>query len=451
MKKNLLFSIAFAALALAACNKQEPDGPGDGGVVEGQPSAMRITLSQNVGTYAASDANETATTSESTINLAKVYVFNAQNTLEAMVDMSSLGPSAPFAITSGSKKIFVAANFDPTSHAATSFVPTVGSTLVSDFEKVVLTGLSGTLNDPKNIAAADAMWMTTFKSDVADGGLFDAINVPTSATMENPHQETVNVGRLSAKVVLNLNTSNSGVLNAKIDETYTPKWMMMNNPVRSNLVGRYAGGILQTPLRTDNTSTNFWDTEEKNVDTYRDGWGGTDDTYSSFYVTENSRDKTSILYGNTTLARIAIKWTPTVLYDGGTDEVSTASYIPNADFYVIVDNEGNVLNGRLYIDQPVETVVQKHVNGGTVENNVKAYTDGIGYYFVPIRDLADTDLDRSFSVERNHLYRINVSKINSVGDPDGEPDPNTPIVTSSAMEVSITVSPWVAKDINTEI
>lgn len=447
MRKNLLFSVAFAALALAACNKQEPDAPGTGGVVEGQPAMMQVSLTQNVGTYASPDADAPATDGEKEITSAVVYVFNAQNTLEAMQTMTSATSSA-FPVTSGSKKVFVAVNFAPAT-AATSFTPTVGSTLSSQFEAALLESLNLTQDDAKNYAQSGKMWMTSFKDNVADGGLYDEIVVPTTATESSPHKATVTVGRLSAKVVLNLNSSNSGVLNATIDPDVSPQWNVMNIPVKSNLVGQYKGGILQTPLRSDATESNYFDTQLKDVDAYNADWGGTSNSYSPVYVTENSRAKESILYGNTTLARIAIKWTPTVIYDGNTDEETT--YTDDTDFYVIVANDGTVLNDRLYASKPTDNIVQDYVSNGTQANNVKTYTGGIGYYFVPVRDLADTDLDRSFSVERNHLYRIHVSKINSVGDPDGKPDPDTPIVTSSAMDVTITVSPWVVKDINTEI
>lgn len=95
---------------------------------------------------------------------------------------------------------------------------------------------------------------------------------------------------------------------------------------------------------------------------------------------------------------------------------------------------------------------------GIAENSelIKEYTgDGnkgaTCYYKYWIRHMNNKNNEQmgpmEFAIVRNNVYKLSVSKVNDLGDPTGEIDPNNPDETSKMyLSVKVSILPWVVRD-----
>lgn len=451
MKMTKYFVGAMAAMALIACSKEEAGSNGDNGVVEGLPAAVSFRFQQATapGTY----ATENGTTEEGSMKTAQILIFNNSNVLEHIerIDqVSADGKSSEFQITSGRKSIFVAVNFKVEEKFetadGTSVNPVVGTLTYSELLKAYANLDATALGEATS--TTNGFWMTNvgeFDKN-ADDGTFSG-NVVERVTVK-PNQTatqdfTVQIGRIVSKV--RINTDNTQLNAANTDSDAFDKDLIVfqtaNNPTKTYLLERYATNdktVLTPHYLTDYDAQNYFRAEKTAYDK------------TAKYMPENSHSK--VHRGAIPAIVVRLQWAPDVVYNAqGTEDTG---YQIGSTFWGLKEKK----EGGTYLTSPVFSAAPEDAAFTAFGLNkddydVLEYTDAQTYYPVFIEDQAITSpLPAKYMAVRNYLYNVAINNINGLGSNTGEiTDPDQPIVSTANITVTITVSPWTVKNINTDL
>lgn len=450
MKMTKYFVGAMAAMALIACSKEEAGSNGDNGVVEGLPAAVSFRFQQAAapGTY----ATETGTIEEGTMKTAQILIFNNSNVLEhieTIDQVSADGKSSEFQITSGRKSIFVAVNFKVEEKfktaEGTSVNPVVGTLTYSELLKAYA-NLDATVL-AEATSTTNGFWMTNIgefdKNE--DDGTFSG-NVVERVTVQ-PNQSSVqnfnvSIGRIVSKV--RVNTDNA-VLNApNTDSDSFSKddivFQTANNPKKTYLLERYVTNdkAVLTPYYTEaHDANNYFRAAESEY------------SKEDKYMPENSHSQ--VLRGAIPAIVVRLQWAPEMVYNA--QGMQDDSYTPGTTFYALQRKQDNSnLSSYIFSAQPTSDAFTQ-LGLTESEYNVIEYTDGQVYYPVFIEDQEITSpLPAKYMAVRNYLYNVAINNINGLGsNRDNITDPTQPIVSTANITVTITVSPWTVKNINTDL
>ncbi len=440
--KSIIAGMLSTMLLAVGCNKE------DGG--------NRVTPEAGVKTYASfsvSLLNQSTRAASNDLNAAAeetkisdlyIYIFNGgvlETKGKITLGVDNKGITA-LATTTGTKTIYAVANYNNAQRA-------IGS-LQSDFEKQL-------------IAATDI---------AEENGFFMAGKTEatlTKQTEEEAKQDAklikISVARGAAKVQMQFEANvpvkpvvNATVANAKFtlaqqnSQTYLAKLIVE---------GFSPKGKKAEQQDNDNDGTYDHLTKLPTTDV-EFKWINAATTYqntyaNSKYLAENVNEAPTT--GNTSYVLVSLQVTPQAKADG-TGAVTATPLTPGTTFYVLAKKEaasGKITFATkedkiLYFEQETDATTYKNAQVDLATYEVLAYTNGISYYRLNIRDIRETTLTKKYAVNRNHYYKVNITEISNLGFNTAAgtipTEPTTPLETQTHISADITIEPWTVVDMN---
>lgn len=439
--KSIIAGMLSTMLLAVGCNKE------DGGNLVTPEAGVKTYASFSVSllnqsTRAASN-DSNAVTEETKISDLYIYIFNGgvlETKGQITLNTDNKGTTA-LATTTGTKTIYAVPNYNAKGD--------IGS-LQSDFEKQL-------------IAATDI---------AEENGFFMAGK--TEATLTEKTQEQaiedanlikISVARGAAKVQMQFGTNVpvKPVVNASVAEA---KFSLAQQNSQMYLAKLTAGEFSpkgKTAEQKDDDQDGTYDhlTKLPQADAIKWTAGLTayDNAFAnSQYLAENVNQTPTT--GNTSYVLVSLQVTPQAKADG-TGNVIATPLTPGTTFYVLAKKE--VSSGKitfaskddkiLYFEQETDATTYKNaqqVDLATYE--VLAYTNGISYYRLNIRDIRENDLTKKYAVNRNHYYKVNITEISNLGFNTAAgtipTDPTTPLETQTFISADITIEAWTVVDMN---
>lgn len=420
--------------ALAGCTNEKVEccgNPGDSDI-PAEESYARLTIINGTRGRAAGGATQNTEGTESNIaGTVKVVIFKApEGSFEKEYDLNCIGGvTDQFTISPGEKYIYVFSN-NPALSAASGYRGT--------YERKILQDAFATADLP-DIANNDFFIGTLWGKSVTvdDGGTVDTpVNIP------------LEIGRIAAKV--KLGSIKKGDNSNMEGEFLTPEYRLGSVPRNYFLVGQHEGTI--APPQTghgkvisavhEESWENSSDPGKQNpVFTNYQGYKAvsqpTTPLTDFFYTIENTTkldQQNHQYYGNTTYIQLKTQYEPTDAEIRSHQDISQAgSRNPDGTFYTIV------IGGERYIvdDDPASTL---QPDAGT---EIKHYDKGLNYHKFAIRDKDErTDMEKQYSVIRNHYYEVAVTGIKDLGDPSEIVKPGEIIPQETTVTITVTVLPW---------
>ena len=434
--KSIIAGMLSTMLLAVGCNKE------DGG--------NRVTPEAGVKTYAsfsvsllnqstrAASNDPNAVIEETKISDLYIYIFNGgvlETKGQITLNTDNKGTTA-LATTTGTKTIYAVPNYEANGD--------IGS-LQSDFEKQL-------------IAATDI---------AEENGFFMAGKTEatlTEQTEDEAKQEAnlikISVARAAAKVQMQFETSvpvkpvvNATVANAKFTLAQQNTKMFL---------AKYTYGYMGDTGQTDADKDGTYDHLMKLPTTDELKWIDAGTTYQNTYATskylaENVNENPTT--GNTSYVLVSLQVTPRATADA-TGNVTATPLMPNTTFYVLAKKEAT--SGKitfatnddkiLYFKQESDATTYKTAQGNLNDYEVLAYTNGISYYRLNIRDIRETTLTKKYAVNRNHYYKVNITEISNLGFNTAAgtipTEPTTPLETQTYISADITIEPWTVVDMN---
>ena len=178
---------------------------------------------------------------------------------------------------------------------------------------------------------------------------------------------------------------------------------------------------------------------------------------NSKYLAENVNENPTT--GNTSYVLVSLQVTPQTKADD-TGAVIATPLTPGTTFYVLAKKEAT--SGKitfatkedkiLYFEQETDAATYKNAQVDLTTYEVLAYTNGISYYRLNIRDIRKTNLTEKYAVNRNHYYKVNITEISNLGFNTAAgtipTDPTTPLETQTFISADITIEAWTVVDMN---
>ncbi|MDR1780417.1 MAG: Mfa1 family fimbria major subunit [Tannerella sp.] len=499
MKRNFEFlkrASAKSLAVLAACAAFSygfmsctNDEEGGGGVPEGKPTTFSISIPM-VPTY----ATDPGITTENTWSTCDIWVLNSTGSaVEKHVSLANSAftlnsgiweMNAPIEVLSGQKKIYVGLNIPA------NMVTSIGSGVQAVYTDASLRN---------NITGASAFAMFSDNSTVnsnlstAIANTYDITPDITSPTAAD-NKFTINVRRLAVKVTVERDAAlasapNNQASGATFSVTATDMVYAMGNvntkvyPLQKVL----SSGEIEDPNYTSPPAPTWPGTDPSYVADFVNDFGTvtgagspwityTIPTPGAYVQTHNANASatatSNLKYAveNTsptpywpkllTYASIRVKFTPASLitnYVAGSSATSpgvpTATTSPSSgqmtDMYVCVTAAGQYL----YFDTQAaaDAWLGDSFPPTTMDNNgairMGKYDNQYCYYLVyldPKSDYQISSVDVPYAAVRNFFYKLNVKKINSLGypGPDGQPDDKKPLATKTMISVDVNIMPW---------
>lgn len=439
--KSIIAGMLSTMLLAVGCNKE------DGG--------NRVTPEAGVKTYAsfsvsllnqstrAASNDPNAVTEETKISDLYIYIFNGgvlETKGQITLNTDNKGTTA-LATTTGTKTIYAVPNY--------SAKGDIGS-LQSDFEKQL-------------IAATDI---------AEENGFFMAGKTEATLierTEDEAKQEAnlikISVARGAAKVQMQFGTNVpvKPVVNATVANA---KFTLAQQNSQTYLAKLIAGEFSpkgKTAEQTDADRDGTYDHLTKLPTTDDEfKWINAGTTYQntyadSKYLAENVNENPTT--GNTSYVLVSLQVTPQTKADN-TGAVIATPLTPGTTFYVLAKKDAT--SGKitfatkedkiLYFEQETDAATYKGTQVNLNDYEVLAYTNGISYYRLNIRDIRKTALTEKYAVNRNHYYKVNITEISNLGFNTAAgtipTDPTTPLETQTFISADITIEAWTVVDMN---
>lgn len=416
---NYLAVTVALALGFSSCSSDE-DLAGNGGnpIPTGKATTFTLSIAQPK-TYA-TDPN--ATDAERLMKSVQVFIFSDAGVYEKTELLTAADftqspdneytSAKQISTTVGPKKVYVGVNLP---EAVANKVASVG---ISEIYKVV------TASDLMETANGFAMF-----SKVASDAAFVEDADPTSGTA---NKVSATVARLLAKVSVqggtNYVTTGGKVSNLNFSLSNISKlYYILPN------VSLLSPELLLSQLYKEN---NY-----KAINAVNEPLAST----KVSYVLENAANVA--LQGFATYASISATFIPTdvvklsVAGDGSSDLVAETAPVTAQDFYTVANSAGAL---KFFLDADDAGAYNTHINGANSRLNF--YQGGQCYYKAYLND-AD-----NYKIYRNNFYKVNVTKINRIGDPtDTVPTPDAPIAKPTNITVDIEVESWIENIQNSEL
>lgn len=439
--KSIIAGMLSTMLLAVGCNKE------DGG--------NRVTPEAGVKTYAsfsvsllnqstrATSNDPNAVTEETKIHDLYIYIFNGgvlETKGKISLDTDNKGITA-LATTTGTKTIYAVSNYN-------NAKGDIGS-LQSDFEKQLIAATdiaeeNGFFMAGKTEATLIARTEDEAKQDanlikisVARG----AAKVQMQFGTNVPVKPVVNAKVANAKFTLA--QQNSQMYLAKLVDGVSPKGKTAEQ-TDADRDGTY-DHLTKLPTTDDELK---WINA---VTTYDNAFD------NSKYLAENVNENPTT--GNTSYVLVSLQVTPQAKADG-TGNVIETPLTPGTTFYVLAKKEaasGKITfatkEGKiLYFEQETDAATYKNAQVDLTTYEVLAYTNGISYYRLNIRDIRETDLTKKYAVNRNHYYKVNITEISNLGFNTAAgtipTTPTTPLETQTYISADITIEAWTVVDMN---
>lgn len=408
---NYLALTVALALGFSSCSSDDDlVGNGTNPIPTGKATTFTLSIAQPR-TYAA-DPN--ATTDETKVNSVDVFIFSDADVYEktdrlngsdfSISNDNEYTANKTIATTVGPKKIYVGVNL-PEEVA----------------EKVASQGLSviynvNNANDLMESTNGFAMF-----SKVASNATFVEDDAPTA---ETANKVSATVSRLLAKVSVQQSVSDYNVTGGKVSDLHFSV---------SNITTLY---YILPNLSTFSPINGLSDLY--NEDNYKgvNANGTSIESLKVSYALENA--SATSLQGYSTYASIRGKFLPTnvvkltVPADGSSKLVKDTAPSTPQTFYT-VPNALGVIN--YFTSQADAVAYDAFINSGA--SKLKTYTEGNTFYKAYLNPAGD------YNIFRNNVYKVNITKINGLGDPADIVDtPDKEVSKPTNIDVNIDVESW---------
>lgn len=438
--KSIIAGMLSTMLLAVGCNKE--DGGNRVAPEAGVKTYASFSVSLlNQSTRAAStDPNAVAT--ETKISDLNIYIFNGgvlETKGQITLNTDNKGTTA-LATTTGTKTIYAVANYNNAQGA-------IGS-LQSDFEKQL-------------IAATDI---------AEENGFFMAGKTEATLTEQDENAAIANpiaitVARGAAKVQMQFgdNVPVKSVVNATVaNAKFTLAQQNSQMYLAKLTAGEFSPSGTTAEQKDDDRDGTYDHLTKLPTTDVEFKWINAATTYQNTYATskylaENVNEAPTT--GNTSYVLVSLQVTPQATADA-TGNVTATPLVAGTTFYVLAKKElasGKITfatkeNKILYFKQESEAAAYKTVDLGVADYEVLAYTNGISYYRLNIRDIRETTLTKKYAVNRNHYYKVNITEISNLGFNTAAgtipTDPTTPLETQTYISADITIEAWTVVDMN---
>lgn len=435
--KSIIAGMLSTMLLAVGCNKE--DGGNRVAPEAGVKTYASFSVSLlNQSTRAAStDPNAVAT--ETKISDLNIYIFNGgvlETKGQITLNTDNKGTTA-LATTTGTKTIYAVPNY--------SAKGDIGS-LQSDFEKQLIAATD--IAEENGFFMAGKTEATLTEQD-------------ENAAIANPIAITVARGAAKVQMQFGTNVPVKPVVNASVADA---KFTLAQQNSQMYLAKLTAGEFSpkgKTAEQTDADGDGTYDHLTKlqtDAIKWTNGLTTYDNTFAnSQYLAENVNEAPTT--GNTSYVLVSLQVTPQATADA-TGNVTQTALTPGTTFYVLAKKElasGKITfatkeNKILYFKQESDAAAYKTVDQGVADYEVLAYTNGISYYRLNIRDIRETTLPKKYAVNRNHYYKVNITEISNLGFNTAAgtipTEPTTPLETQTHISADITIEPWTVVDMN---
>jgi hypothetical protein len=491
MKTKFYAILLLVAMSLAAC-KKEPRTDGPGGEEQGTAKlTLKIKQARGIVTYTADDPN--ATDEESIVNRVDVFIFDngapygiIHRAITAAADIyvnpadklgEGLKPIELLNVKTGSKRIYVGINLttaivnrivdnyafltDGISFNAGNIAPYSTDQL---FNHLVGTAVTVGSND------ANLVMFNTFDFDDAVPANRNILDI----TDAGPNAITVNVSRMLAKVAVKADEDLSLVVPGGTLSSLRFTAGRTNNRLKLAPLKNFIDGNWNSQLAADYNlnAVDVVDQPYENgvINPANTDWATDFDFEAAatpkIYLPEN----TSELHRHNDVSFVSLRAVFTPSNDGeplgfGTTPTVTGAF-PAGTFYAVFSNDpGAVLTPTPgmaihYFPSTDEAAADAFA---TAHSGVKlTYTGGLCYYRIYLNASGNgTTSGNPYDVLRNVFYKVNITKINTIGTshPDHIPGatgtPGFPggsvVAENAAVTATTVISPPVNADIETTI
>lgn len=439
--KSIIAGMLSTMLLAVGCNKE------DGG--------NRVTPEAGVKTYAsfsvsllnqstrAASTDSNAVEAETKISHLYIYIFNGgvlETKGQITLGTDNKGTTA-LATTTGTKTIYAVPNYDATG--------AIGS-LQSDFEKQLI--------EATDIAEENGFFMAG-KTEAT------LIERTEDEAKQDANLIKISVARGAAKVQMQFeaNVPVKPVVNATVANAKFTLAQQNSQTYLAKLIVEGFSPKGKTAEQTDADNDGTYDHLTKLPTTDDEfKWINVGTTYQntyadSKYLAENVNQTPTT--GNTSYVLVSLQVTPQAKADG-TGAVTATPLMPGTTFYVLAKKEaasGKIIFATkedkiLYFEQETDATTYKNAQVDLTTYEVLAYTNGISYYRLNIRDIRETDLTKKYAVNRNHYYKVNITEISNLGFNTAAgtipTDPTTPLETQTYISADITIEAWTVVDMN---
>lgn len=436
--KSIIAGMLSTMLLAVGCNKE------DGG--------NRVTPEAGVKTYAsfsvsllnqstrAASTDPNAVATETKISDLHIYIFNGgvlETKGKITLNTDNKGTTA-LATTTGTKTIYAVPNY--------SAKGDIGS-LQSDFEKQLIAATD--IAEENGFFMAGKTEATLTEQD-------------ENAAIANPIAITVARGAAKVQMQFGTNVPVKPVVNASVaDAKFTlaqPNSQMYLAKLTAGEFSPKGKTAEQTDADGDGTYDHLTKLPQEDAIKWTNGLTTYDNTFAnSQYLAENVNEAPTT--GNTSYVLVSLQVTPQATADA-TGNVIATPLVAGTTFYVLAKKElasGKITfatkeNKILYFKQESDAAAYKTVDQGVADYEVLAYTKGISYYRLNIRDIRETTLPKKYAVNRNHYYKVNITEISNLGFNTAAgtipTDPTTPLETQTHISADITIEPWTVVDMN---
>lgn len=436
--KSIIAGMLSTMLLAVGCNKE------DGG--------NRVTPEAGVKTYAsfsvsllnqstrAASTDPNAVATETKISDLHIYIFNGgvlETKGKITLNTDNKGTTA-LATTTGTKTIYAVPNY--------SAKGDIGS-LQSDFEKQLIAATD--IAEENGFFMAGKTEATLTEQD-------------ENAAIANPIAITVARGAAKVQMQFGTNVPVKPVVNASVaDAKFTlaqPNSQMYLAKLTAGEFSPKGKTAEQTDADRDGTYDHLTKLPQEDAIKWTNGLTTYDNTFAnSQYLAENVNEAPTT--GNTSYVLVSLQVTPQATA-GATGNVIATPLVAGTTFYVLAKKElasGKITfatkeNKILYFKQESDAAAYKTVDQGVADYEVLAYTKGISYYRLNIRDIRETTLPKKYAVNRNHYYKVNITEISNLGFNTAAgtipTDPTTPLETQTHISADITIEPWTVVDMN---
>lgn len=485
-KMNLLVMslVSAAALSFSSCSSNDDlTGGGTQSQADGVYMTLKISGTTSHGTRTGVETpntTENGTPDESTITQGMLYIYDGQTCVFRKVITSEMFETKPSQTAAGKTKpikvavtgaiktnkeykvYFLANNTTVTDPLAETFTSATGGTDLAKAQNFVMFNQ----NDKTNAAAHSTVKFTDdnkssdnpapageIKLDRVVARIDNPLFAETAKTVDNAAAGTTkNVTSVVASFTYEgyaaSNLNNNSYVMQNWDEkfeTLSVKWVEGANKYyqSKDFFGTlYEGKNLTTTFSKNNTYA--FENTTTDVDKA---------TAVYFQVKANLTDaaKTTADFNDGTFYRYDGRLYTSIqaIYnDAATGAISNpfteTNSITPADVVAKISKDGKLTEDETALAKFRETY------------KIEVYREGMMYYRWAISDMAykpfiESETTHTYSVLRNSIYRLNVTKINEIGkDVPNGPEPDDPVKNPNFyMNVTVSINPWVlnTKDI----
>ncbi len=503
MKTKFYAILLLVAMSLAACKKEPENRPGGKDDQGTAKLTLKIKQAKGITTYTADDPN--ATDEESIVNRIDVFIFDngapygvihRAITLAADIYVDPLDKIASglklielTGVKTGTKRVYVGINLttaivnrvvdnyafltDGISFNTGSIAPYNTDQL---FEHLVGTPLAPANND------ANLVMFNTFDFDDAVPGNQNIITI----TEAGPNPITVNVSRMLAKVAVKQDAALSLVVPGGTLSSLQFTAGRTNNRLHlaplKNLIDANWASFQTADFNLNAVDAGFQPYANGVINPANTSWGAFDFGLAAtpkIYLPEN----TSKLHAHNDVSFVSLKAVFTPTNDGeplgfGTTPENTGVF-PAGTFYAVFSNDpGAVLTPTPgmaihYFPSTKETEADAFA---LAHSGIKlTYTGGFCYYRIYLNATGNgTTTGNPYDVLRNVFYKVNITKINTIGNthpddipgasgtpafPGGSVVAENPVVlpttvilppANADIETTVTIADWVPQDDDVE-